>query len=185
MDKNVEIIADEEFDIEWATGNEYSIIISGEAIGRIRTLTFTKERINEWILDDFAFYMKESTSIEESICNLMYENMGDKTIVYIDELLLNKEYRKKGIGSIALQKLEDLNINCAFMLFASAIENIYEFISNENYRNGFLDNLYKFYEKNGYKHHQSVFYKGIDFSEENWIELDNYGDNFDNYYGDY
>jgi len=176
MDKNIEISVVAECDTDWLTYKQYFIIFSGSVVGYVKTFTFTKERIDGCMEEDYAFYMNEGSHIREDICNLMYEHMGDAKITYIDEFFLEEEYRGKGIGSIVLKEIENLNTNCAFMLLAGALEKIHEFWKNEDYRNELTSKLLNFYENNGYNHHGTLFYKGIDFSEENWIEYDNYDD---------
>lgn len=177
MKENIKILLSSELDMEWVAYKYYSIMFYGSTIGYVKTFTFTKKRIEDSIAEDFAFYMSDDTRIKENICNLMYENMGDTEIVYIDQLFLQDEYRRKGIGSIVLKEIEHLNTNCAFMLLASALENIHEFIENEDYRNKVMNKLYKFYENNEYKHHGAVFYKRINFTEKNWIDYDSYNSN--------
>lgn len=176
MNKNIEVLLISEFDMEWAICKQYRILFSGTVIGNTKTYTFTKEKIDDYIVEDHAFYMYEDTKIKENICNLLYENMDSAKIVYIDELFLKNGYRGKGIGSIVLKEIEHLNINCSFVLLASALENIHEFIVNEDYRTEVTNKLCTFYTNNGYNHHGSVFYKGIDFSEENWMDFDNYSE---------
>lgn len=179
MNNNIEVLLISEMDLDWTICKFYSIILSGEAVGRVKTFTFTKEKIETCIAEDYVYYMNEDTHIREDICNLMYENMGSSEIVYIDELFLEDKSRGQGIGSKVLKEIECLNTNCAFILLAGALEKIHEFLKNEDYRNELTTKLFNFYENNGYSHHRALFYKGINFSEQNWIDYDNYDDGYD------
>ena len=72
-----------------------------------------------------------------------------KNILFIDDLIVNREYRNTGIGKLLIQDATNYAISkdCGALELTSMIENV---------------NAHKFYENNGFEKRQYKFKKHLD-----------------------
>lgn len=150
-----------EYDLEWALENTFDILINEISVGYIKVFLFSKKTILENIEDDFAYYMEEDTHMKESVANFILDTIEDKECVYISDIYIKKEYRNKGMGTIAMSNLKEKYKDKYIVLFASALDldDKTLFIKeNQETINKFLVKLDYFYKKQGFKNNQNIYY---------------------------
>ena len=87
---------------EWVIKVRESILLDDKEVGYIELFLFNKNSIDETIFEDYPYYISEDTGIYEFLCYFLYKTIKDKDILYVNELMINKEYRRKGIDSAVL-----------------------------------------------------------------------------------
>ena len=159
---------------EWVKKINNTILLGNKVVGYIDLFLFSKKDIDKYIYEDYPFYMSEDTKMQENLCYFLYKNMGNKEVIYINELMIDKEYRKRGIGKRVLSLLEQKYKEKIFILFAGEIEEPIKFINDIEYQKNKLTELNIFYNKAGYRNHGQVYYKNINFSKDSWKFYDEY-----------
>lgn len=169
-----EIIMESCCDLEWTIGTKLRAKWNSEIIGYVEIYELEKYLIDTYIEEDHAFYMFEDTHINEKLCYFMHECIGSKKVVFINELFIEKEYRNNGIASNILKYIEEIYPGYAFILFAGDIEDPYNFIQDQNYKQSVMKKLHNFYSKNSFRSYKQVYFKNIEFEENDWIKYEEY-----------
>lgn len=159
--ENIKIKHVEDKDFEWAIANRFNINLSELKVGEIVLWTFNKESIIQNIEDDYAFYMDEDTHMHERTANFILENIKDRNCVYIESILIDENYRGKGIGSKALELIKEKYKDNYIVLLASALDSKDKrafMIEDKESIYGILKRLDCFYKKSGFKNKDSIYY---------------------------